>query len=95
MGENAATWGLNSLCGVLSGRCIKVVGTRTALGTSGQVARVRTVLLIVRPEVAASVRTQAGPVQMIGLHSRPNSNRVSSEPLIRPDAKRDRPDAPH
>jgi hypothetical protein len=46
-----------------SGRCINVVQTRAALGTSKQVARVRTVLLTVRPEVAARVRTQAGPVR--------------------------------
>jgi hypothetical protein len=69
--------------GSLSGRCINVVRTRAALGTSR------------RPVVAARVRTQAGPVQTIGLHSRPDSKRVPSGPLIRPDSNRDRPDAPH
>jgi len=78
-----------------SGQCINVVRTRAALGTSRQVARVRTVLLTVRPVVAARVRTQAGPVRTIGLHSRPDSKRVPSRPLIRPDANRDRLDAPH
>jgi hypothetical protein len=49
-----------------SGRSIYVVWTRAAMGTCGQVTRVRTVLLTVRPVVAACVRT-------IGLHTRPDS----------------------
>jgi hypothetical protein len=78
-----------------SGRSIYIVRTRTALGTSGQVARVQTVLLTVRLVVAASVRTQPGTVRTIGLHSRPDSKRVPSGPLIRPDVNGDRPNAPH
>jgi hypothetical protein len=78
-----------------SGRSIYIVLTRAALGTSGQVARVRTVLLTVRPVVAASVRTQPGTVRTIGLHSRPDSKRVPSGPLIRSDVNGDRSDAPH
>jgi hypothetical protein len=69
-----------------SGRCINVVQTRAALGTSRQVARVWTVLLTVRPVVAARILTEAGPVRTIGLHSRPDSKRVPSGPLIFPDA---------
>jgi hypothetical protein len=61
-----------------SGRSIYIVRTRAALGTCGQVARIRTVLLTVRPVVAASVLTQTGPVWTIGLHSRPDSKRVPS-----------------
>jgi hypothetical protein len=61
-----------------SGRSINVVRTRVALGTCGQVTRVRTVLLTVRPVVAVSVRTQPGPVRTIGLHSRLDSKRVPS-----------------
>jgi hypothetical protein len=45
------------------GRSIYVVRTCAALGTCEQVTRVRTVLLTVRPVVAASVRTQTGPVR--------------------------------
>jgi hypothetical protein len=78
-----------------SGRSINVVRTRAALGTCGQVPRVQTVLLTVRPVVAACVRTQSGPVRTIGLHTRPDSKRVLSGPLIRPDVNGDRPDAPH
>jgi hypothetical protein len=48
------------------GRSIYIVRTGAALGTYGQVARVRTVLLTVRPVVAASVRTQTGPVRTMG-----------------------------
>jgi hypothetical protein len=77
------------------GRSIYVVRTNAALGTCGQVARVRTVLLTVRPVVTASIRNQTSPVRTIGLHSRPDSKRVLSEPLIRPDVNRDRPDASH
>jgi hypothetical protein len=54
-----------------SGRSIYFVRTRAALGTCGQVAYIRTVLLIVHPVVAASVQTQTGLVRMIGLHSSP------------------------
>jgi hypothetical protein len=81
--------------GFPSGRTIYVVQTRAALGTCGQVTRIRTVLLTVRPVVAASVRTQTGPVRTIGLHSLLDSKRVPSEPLTRPDVNRDRPDASH
>jgi hypothetical protein len=77
------------------GRSIYVVRTRVALGTCGKVARVWTVLLTVRPVVAACVRTQSGPVWMIGLHTNRDSKRVLSGPLIHPDVNGDRPDAPH
>jgi hypothetical protein len=66
--------------------CGVPVRTRAALGTCGQVACVRTVLLTVCPVVTACVRTQSGPVQTIGLHTRLDSKRVLSGPLIRPDA---------
>jgi hypothetical protein len=79
-GENGDFGVYIASVGSLSRRCINVVQMRAALGTCGQVAH---------------VRTQAGPVRTIGLHSRPDSKRVPSEPLIRPDANRDRPDAPH
>jgi len=78
-----------------SGWSIYIVRTRAALGTCGQVGRVQTVLLTVRQVVAASVRTQTGPVRTIGLHSRPDSKRVPSEPLTRPDVNRDRLNASH
>jgi hypothetical protein len=78
-------WGIYSLCRVPVGQCINVVRTRAALGTSRQVARVQTVLLTVRPVVAARVRMQIGPVRTIGLYSRPESKRVPSIPLFRPD----------
>jgi hypothetical protein len=51
-----------SLCGVPD-------RTRAALGTCGQVARVRTALLTVSPVFAERVQTQSGPVRTIGLHS--------------------------
>jgi hypothetical protein len=57
MGENAAAWDYIASVGSPSGRCINVVRTRATLGTSRQVAHVWTVLLIVRPMVAASIRT--------------------------------------
>jgi hypothetical protein len=78
-----------------SGRSIYVVRTSAALGTCGQVALVRTVLITVRLVVAAYVRTQSGPVRTIGLHTRPDYKRVLSGPLIRSDVNGDHPDAPH
>jgi hypothetical protein len=63
-----------------SGRSIYIVRTRAALGTWGQVAR---------------VQTQTGPVRTIGHHSRPDSKRVLSGPLIRLNVNKDRPDPSH
>jgi hypothetical protein len=63
-----------------SGWSIYIVQTRAALGTCGHVAHVRTVLLTVRPD---------------SNRSRPDSKRVSSGPLIRPEVNRDRPNASH
>jgi hypothetical protein len=70
-----------------SGRCINIVRTRAALGTSREVAHVRTVLLTVRPVVAAHARTQAGPGGRLGfiLFRTPREYRL--------DANRDHPDA--
>jgi hypothetical protein len=48
-------WEFIATMGSLSGRSINVVRTRAALGTCGQVVRVQTVLLTVRPVVAACV----------------------------------------
>jgi hypothetical protein len=78
-----------------SGLCNNFVRTCAALGTCGQVAHVWTVLLTVWPVVTVLVRTQAGPVWTIGLHSRPDSKKVLFGPLIRLDANSDRLDAPH
>jgi hypothetical protein len=95
MGKNAALWVYIASVGPPSGWCNNVVRMRAALGTCGQVARVQTGNITVRPKDAARVRTQVGPVRTIGLHSRPDSKRVPSRLLIRPDAKRDRLDTPH
>jgi hypothetical protein len=78
-----------------SRRSIYIVRTCVALGTSGQVARVRTVSLTVRLVFVASVQTQPGTVRTIGLHSRQDSKRGPSGPLIRPDVNGDHRDAPH
>jgi len=86
MGENGDSGVYIASVGSPSGRCSNFVRTRAALGTSRQVARVQTVLLTVPPVVAARVRTQAGLVRTIGLHSRSDSKRVLSGPLIRSDA---------
>jgi hypothetical protein len=78
MGENGDSRVYIASVGSPSERCNNFVQTRAALGTSRQVARVRTVLLTVHPVVAARIRTQASLVRTIGLHSRPDSKRVPS-----------------
>jgi hypothetical protein len=65
--------------GSSSRRCINAVETRIALETSGQVVRVRTGKLTVRPLVATRIQTKAEP-----------SGRLNS---TCPDTKRDHPDA--
>jgi len=93
--ENAASRGIYRHCGVPvrtvhlrcpDARCIGNMPT----------GRARSNNLTNRPPSGCrSVRTQSGPVRTIGLHPRPDSKRVLSRPLIRPDVNGDRPKALH
>jgi hypothetical protein len=64
-----------------SERCNNFVRTRAAMGTCRHVESIRTVLLTVRPVVAARVLTKAGPVRTIGLHSVQTPREYRPDPL--------------